>query len=133
MLPVVSVTGTTQSVWNTQLIAGALTSTTLSSCALAVAETSKAVANVAGIVASRRIALSLKLAFGSVSPVAAPPQGVWRRRPLRRLHLVARRHPGDRPFLVGHVGRNIGKQRRREVALAGVRQHGEDVRARGRI
>ena len=38
----------------------------------------------------------------------------------------------DRDLLVGHVGRDVLEQRRREIALAGVGQHAQDRRARGR-
>src|SRR5512145_1516571 len=45
------------------------------------------------------------------------------------LELAARRRARDRQLLLVHVRRDVGEERRAEVALAGVRQHAEDVRA----
>ena len=36
-------------------------------------------------------------------------------------------------LLLGHVGRDVGEQRRAEIALAGIGQHAEDVRALRRL
>ena len=52
-------------------------------------------------------------------------------RALRRLrrHAVARRRGGNLQFVLVHVGADIAEQRRRQIALAGVGQHGENGRA----
>ena len=53
----------------------------------------------------------------------------------RRLHIeaVARRGLGDADFLFRHLGRDVGEERRAEIALAGVGQHAEHLRPRRRL
>ena len=59
--------------------------------------------------------------------------GLTRRPPIAKPRsgdgLRAGHRPRDRKFLLGHVDRNVGEQRRAEIALAGIGKHAENVGA----
>src|SRR5690242_4469069 len=131
MLPVVSETVLVQLALNTQLIFGALTSTTVSGCAPAATGSS---ANIAHAMTPTRIAPSRPLRTRECGPDLRSTQDRDAACALRRgLHLMARRRLRDFHLVLGHVGRDVGKQWRRKIALAGIRQHAQDRRSLRRV